>query len=74
MTPSPSPSSPALLQPLITPRLPKPGQWMVTFQRILAIPMALTAIALLWLVCSVIAAFKAWNGEHYRDPLTIRLF
>ena len=32
------------------------------------------AIALLWLVCSVIAAFKAWNGEHYRYPLTIRLF
>ena len=36
--------------------------------------LAIGAIALLWLVCSVIAAFKAWNGEHYRYPLTIRLF
>ena len=36
--------------------------------------LAIGAIAVLWLVCSVIAAFKAWNGEHYRYPLTIRLF
>ena len=36
--------------------------------------LAICAIAVLWLVCSVIAAFKAWNGEHYRYPLTIRLF
>ncbi len=31
------------------------------------------AIAILWLVCSVVAAIKAWNGERYRYPLTIRL-
>ena len=30
-------------------------------------------IALMWLVCSLIAGFKAWNGEHYRYPLTLRL-
>ena len=36
--------------PSLRRRLPKPGQWMVTFQRILAIPMALTAVALLWLL------------------------
>jgi uncharacterized protein len=30
-------------------------------------------IAILWLVCSVIATVKAWNGETYRYPLTIRL-
>jgi thiol:disulfide interchange protein len=29
--------------------LPKPGAWMVRFRRIMAIPMALTALALLWL-------------------------
>ena len=29
--------------------LPRPGQWMVTFRRILAVPMALTALALAWL-------------------------
>jgi thiol:disulfide interchange protein/DsbC/DsbD-like thiol-disulfide interchange protein len=30
--------------------LPKPGAWMRTFQRILAVPMALTALACLWLL------------------------
>ena len=29
--------------------LPRPGKWMETFRRILAVPMGLTAIALLWL-------------------------
>ncbi len=40
----------------------------------LVLVLAICAIAVMWLVCSVIAAFKAWNGEHYRYPLTIRLF
>lgn len=31
------------------------------------------AIAVMWLVCSVIATVKAWNGESYRYPFTIRL-
>ncbi len=31
-------------------RMPRPGAWMQTFQRILAIPMALTALALGWLL------------------------
>lgn len=31
------------------------------------------AVAVMWLVCSIMAAVKAWNGEHYRYPLTIRL-
>ena len=35
--------------------------------------LAIMAIGLLWLVCSVIAIFKAYNGEVYRYPLTIRL-
>lgn len=29
--------------------LPRPGKWMETFRRILAVPMGLTALALLWL-------------------------
>jgi len=33
-----------------------------------------TGIAVLWLVCSIIATVKAWNGERYRYPLSIRLF
>lgn len=35
--------------------------------------LVMAAIALLWLVCSLIATIKAWNGEVYRYPLTIRL-
>ena len=35
--------------------------------------LAIGAIAVMWLVCSVIATFKAYNGESYRYPLTIRL-
>jgi uncharacterized protein len=34
---------------------------------------AIAAIALLWLVCSILATIKAWNGETYRYPLTLRL-
>lgn len=34
---------------------------------------AVGAIAVMWLVCGVIAAVKAWNGEYYRYPLTLRL-
>ena len=35
--------------------------------------LACAAIAVLWLVCSIIATIKAWNGESYRYPLSIRL-
>ncbi|WP_242140021.1 thioredoxin family protein [Sphingomonas sp. TREG-RG-20F-R18-01] len=36
--------------PALRRRLPKPGLWMETFRRILAIPMWLTAIALAWVL------------------------
>ncbi|MEO6256221.1 MAG: protein-disulfide reductase DsbD domain-containing protein [Sphingomicrobium sp.] len=36
--------------PALRQRLPKPGQWMVRFQRFLAIPMAASAAACLWLL------------------------
>ena len=32
------------------------------------------AIAVAWLVCSMVAAFKAYDGQPYRYPITIRLF
>ena len=32
------------------------------------------AIAVVWFVCSLVAAFKAYDGQTYRYPLTIRLF
>jgi thiol:disulfide interchange protein len=35
--------------PALRRRLPKPGAWMVTFRRWMAVPMGLTALALLWL-------------------------
>ncbi|MEO6154622.1 MAG: DUF4870 domain-containing protein [Thermomonas sp.] len=34
---------------------------------------AAAAIAVMWLVCSLVAGFKAWNGEPYRYPLSMRL-
>lgn len=39
----------------------------------IALAIAVAAIGVLWLVCSVIATVKAWQGEHYRYPLTLRL-
>jgi hypothetical protein len=35
--------------------------------------LACAAIAVVWLVCSIIATMKALNGESYRYPLTLRL-
>ena len=35
--------------------------------------LACGAIGALWLVCSVVAMVKAWNGESYRYPLSMRL-
>ena len=31
-------------------------------------------LALVWIVCTLIAAFKAYDGQAYRYPVTIRLF
>ena len=36
--------------PALRRRLPRPGKWMGTFRRILAVPMALTALALGWVL------------------------
>lgn len=36
--------------PALRNRLPKPGQWMETFRKWMALPMGLTALALVWLV------------------------
>jgi uncharacterized Tic20 family protein len=36
--------------------------------------LAMAAIAVMWLVCSLIAAFRAYDGQPYRYPLSIRLF
>ncbi len=36
--------------PALRRRLPKPGAWMITFRRVLAVPMLLTALALAWVL------------------------
>ena len=40
---------------------------------IVALPMWLV-LALAWFVCTLLAAFKAYDGQPYRYPITIRLF
>jgi uncharacterized Tic20 family protein len=45
----------------------------VTLPAGLMLLVAVAALAVMWLVCSIVAAVKAWNGEHYRYPLTLRL-
>ncbi len=40
---------------------------------LVAVPLWI-ALALAWLVFTIVAAVKAWDGEAYRYPLTIRLF
>jgi len=35
--------------------------------------LAMAAIAVLWLVCSLVAMAKAWDGQPYRYPFSIRL-
>ncbi len=34
---------------------------------------AYVLIAIVWLVCSVVAVARAWNGRDYRYPLSLRL-
>jgi uncharacterized Tic20 family protein len=40
----------------------------------LVLLLVIAGIALMWLVCSLIAITRAWGGERYRYPLTLRLF
>ena len=42
--------------PTLRSRMPKPGPWMVRFCKWMAVPMALTALALLWLLARLIGA------------------
>lgn len=46
----------------------------VTVPAGLALLAAAGVIAVMWLLCSIIATVKAFNGEDYRYPLTLRLF
>jgi len=48
--------------PPLRAKLPKPGPWMIKLQRILAVPMALTALACLWLLYRLAGADAALGG------------
>ena len=47
---------------------------LVTAPAGLLLVLAYAGIAVVWLVCSLVAAFKAYDGQSYRYPLTLRLF
>lgn len=42
--------------------LPKPGPWLERFRKLMAIPMGLTALALLWLLWRLTGAGGLWTG------------
>lgn len=48
--------------PRLRARLPKPGAWMVTFRRWMALPMGLTAAALLWLASRLAGSSFAFSA------------
>jgi thiol:disulfide interchange protein len=43
-------------------RLPAPGPWLATFRKLMALPMGLTAIALLWLLSRLAGERGIWIG------------
>ena len=60
--------------PALRKRLPRPGPWMVKLQRILAIPMALTAAACLWLLWRLGGEGALWIGLAGAIGLALLLF
>jgi len=59
--------------PALRNRLPRPGPWMIKLQRILAIPMALTALACLWLLYRLAGPAGLLVGLIAASLLTILL-
>ena len=58
--------------PALADRLPRPGAWMETFKQVLAFPMYLTAIWLLWVLgkqrgVDAMALVTAWTGSGWPD-------
>ena len=59
--------------PALRNRLPRPGSWMIKLQRILAIPMSLTALACLWLLYRLAGPAGLLVGLIAASLLTILL-
>jgi thiol:disulfide interchange protein len=60
--------------PALRKRLPKPGPWMQRLQRFLAIPMAASAVAALWLLYRQAGATALWFGVAGAVGLLLLLF
>ena len=60
--------------PALRKRLPKPGPWMKRLQRFLAIPMAATAVAALWLLYRQAGSTGLWLGVAAVIGLLLLLF
>lgn len=60
--------------PALRTRMPKPGPWMAKFRKWMAVPMGLTALALLWLLGQLVG-FSGWLiGGTAALVLLLRLF
>ena len=46
---------------------------LLTAPAALLLLLVVAVVAVAWLVCSIVAAVKAWNGESFRYPMTLRL-
>jgi DsbC/DsbD-like thiol-disulfide interchange protein/cytochrome c biogenesis protein CcdA len=60
--------------PALRTKLPKPGPWMRRLQQFLAIPMAATAVAALWLLYRLAGSTALWLGIAASLGLTLLLF
>jgi len=60
--------------PALRTKLPKPGSWMRRLQQFLAIPMAATAVAALWLLYRLAGSTALWLGIAASLGLALLLF
>lgn len=60
--------------PALRRRLPKPGPWMATFRRVLAVPMALTLAALAWVLARQTGSDGLAYGLGATLPLALGLW
>jgi len=60
--------------PALRKRMPRPGPWMVRFRQWMAVPMALTALALAWLLHQLAGANGLYLGTAAASILILALF
>jgi thiol:disulfide interchange protein len=60
--------------PALRSKLPKPGRWMDRLKRFLAVPMALSAAAALWLLYRQVGVTGLWLGLAAAFALSLLLF